>query len=189
MNNNNNILNVFEPVGQPIPDRQLMWAKWRDPFGQDMEEALWPGAIGDFKTDKALEKHKVQKGLVDTAESDPDFDEYDEDSWNEDEYDDENGVGPMAQYRNQKGIPFMVTPNGIIPITEHTRAGSMFDFWTAHCTFRLTKKDIQAIENTHGVETLDINTPYRWRVAVGKAFNSQEVKKWITINLNANPPK
>lgn len=168
--------NIFE---QPEPDRMIGWEKWRDPFGQDLEDQEWPGAVGDFDSDAALEKLKQQKVMI---EKKPDK------GWNEDGYDEpSHEVGPMAAYRAQKALPFMVTPFGIIPVTEHTRAGKVFNFWTAHTNFRATRNVIEIIENTHGVESFDLFTPYRWRIAIGKAFDSAQVKDWVMKNLEAQP--
>jgi hypothetical protein len=77
----------------------------------------------------------------------------------------------------------MATPMGIIPVTENTASGKIFNFWTGHTNFNITKKITSLIEETEGVETLDIFTRYRFRIAVGKAFDDSSVMRKINDNI------
>ena len=172
-------------INVPKPDkgRSITWQKWFDPLGGDFEEAEWPGALGTIKEDKLKEKlEKLEEEIID-------MDDDDEEGWSED-----NTLNPgellllnkqQDQQNSLKQVSGIVTPMGIIPVTEHTRAGSVFNFWTAHANFRMTKEIFKIIDDTDGVETFDVYTPYRWRVSIGKAFNSQEVKQKIAANLEA----
>jgi hypothetical protein len=74
---------------------------------------------------------------------------------------------------------FVVTPFGAIPYTEFTASGKIFNFWTGHTNFALTDRITNVIENTDGVETLDVFTKYRFRISVGKAFNDSTVMRNI----------
>ncbi len=106
----------------------------------------------------------------------PDIDEeiYDEDH-------DDN----MIEYKKTKKIRSQViaTPFGIIPINENTASGEIFNFWTGHTNFALTRKISNIIEDTSGVETLNTFTKYRFRIGIGKAFNDSEVMRSINNNV------
>jgi len=69
----------------------------------------------------------------------------------------------------------IITPMGLIPYTENTASSKIFNFWVGHTNFNLTKKVIDIIENSDGVETLDIFTRYRFRMAIGKVFEDAKV--------------
>ncbi len=107
------------------------------------------------------------------------------------EYDD--GVSDEAKdqllHDNDSHLQMIITPMGIVPITENTNPFKIFNLWTVHLNFRLTASVAQTIEDTDGIETLDIFTPYRCRIGIAKAFISSEVKQNMTKRLNAEPLK
>ena len=35
--------------------RQIAWEKWRDPYGSDIMDHEWPGALGTFKSDHIVQ--------------------------------------------------------------------------------------------------------------------------------------
>lgn len=84
-----------------------------------------------------------------------------------------------------KGIRVIATPMGIIPYNEYTASGKIFNFWIGHTNFSITEKVADIIEQSDGVETLDIFTRYRFRIAIGKIFEDSEVKKKICDNVYA----
>jgi hypothetical protein len=71
---------------------------------------------------------------------------------------------------------------GIIPYSENTASNKIFNFWTGHTNFNLSAKICDIIENTEGVETLDIFTRYRFRVSIGKAFIDSDIMRNINHN-------
>lgn len=75
------------------------------------------------------------------------------------------------------------TPLGIIPFNEITSSSEIFNFWTGHTNFALTKKISVLIEDTPGVETLNIFTKYRFRISIGKAFSDSAVMREINKNV------
>lgn len=75
------------------------------------------------------------------------------------------------------------TPLGIIPFNEITPSNEIFNFWTGHSNFAIIKPVAQIIENTPGVETLNIFTKYRFRIGVGKAFDDSTVMRQINQNV------
>lgn len=164
--------------------RQIAWEKWVDPYGENLDDVEWPGAFGTFETDDMIEKmERMEAGEIDE-------DDEDEEEWNEDEYDQLDGKPlPRVQRRPRKPMKILATPVGLVPMTEWTTPSKIFNFWVAHANFRMTQKVQDILDTTDGVETLDIYTPYRWRVGIGKAFNSQVVKQRIMQNLSAQPLK
>jgi hypothetical protein len=140
-------------------DKTIIWEKWKDPLGYDDENI----------TDK-LENY-----------DDPVFYEEDivEDNDYEDEEEDQEKKTKIERIREK----FILTPLGIMPLNENTASSKIFNFWTGHSNFPITKNIASIIEDTDGVETLDIFTKYRFRIAVGKAFNDSEVMRDINQNV------
>ena len=80
-------------------------------------------------------------------------------------------------------IPTIITPFGIMPLTEQSLASQHFKFWVGHSNFKLTDNVYHIVGDTPGVETLDILTPYRFRIAVGKMFVDRDVMSTVRTNL------
>ena len=77
----------------------------------------------------------------------------------------------------------IVTPFGILPLTEQTMASKHFKFWVGHSNFKLTKDFYTVIGQHPGIETLDILTPYRFRIAVGKMFTDRDVMSGVRNDM------
>ena len=72
-------------------------------------------------------------------------------------------------------IRSIITPFGVLPLTEQTKASNYFKLWVGHSNFKLTEDFYKIIGQTSGIEAVDILTPYRFRIAVGKMFIDREV--------------
>lgn len=120
-------------------DPIIIWEKWVDPFGQNMDSVEWPG-----------------------------YDQVDNDA--------------ESEKKNTK-IYAISTSMGIIPYNEHTDCTKIFNFWLGHTNFNITTNIVKKIENINGVETLDIFTRYRFRVAFGKAFNDRDIMSTISNTI------
>lgn len=96
------------------------------------------------------------------------------------EYSEEEAEQTNIRYNKINAI---ATNMGIIPYNEYTDCSKIFNFWVGHTNFDLTKKIVDIIEATEGVETLDIFTRYRFRVAFGKAFSDREVMANIVTKV------
>ena len=72
-------------------------------------------------------------------------------------------------------IRSILTPFGILPLTEQTKASNRFKLWVGHSNFKLTEDFYKIIGQQPGIEALDILTPYRFRIAVGKMFIDRDV--------------
>jgi hypothetical protein len=86
----------------------------------------------------------------------------------------DDGKNPLGKY-----VKVIATPMGIIPLNDNTASSKIFNFWTGHTNFDITKQILNTIEETSGVETLDIFTRYRFRISVGKVFEDSVVMREI----------
>lgn len=91
-----------------------------------------------------------------------------------DDNDQEDYIDNNSSIKNG-ALKAILTPMGLIPYTENTASSKIFNFWVGHTNFNLSKKVIDVIENSDGVETLDIFTRYRFRIAIGKVFEDAKV--------------
>lgn len=136
----------------------IVWQKWVDPFGKNPEDVEWPG----------YKDHDVS-------------DNFD----NDDEEEEPSIEKAMDQIQQIKSNPIQViaTPMGIIPYNEHTACSKIFNFWVGHTNFNITAKVAKIIEDSDGVEILDVFTRYRFRIAIGKLFEDKLVMKKINDNI------
>lgn len=98
----------------------------------------------------------------------------------------------MSHYTEEQ-IPYfkypiktVMTPFGLLPLTEKSLASKQFKFWVGHTNFPLYDSHIHAIGHCYGVETVDRITPYRFRIAVAKLCKDSEVKdgvRQLLINM------
>lgn len=96
----------------------------------------------------------------------------------------ENIMEDALEHRQPKRT--LYTPFGILPLTDYNDLSKVFNFWVGHTNFYLSKKVITLLARTPGVETLDPMTPYRFRISIGKAFVSSEVKIAIQNRLDCS---
>jgi hypothetical protein len=80
----------------------------------------------------------------------------------------------------------VIGPIGLVPLNEANLPSSLFNFWMGYTTFELTDDLEDAIERVDGVETLDVFTRYRFRVAVGRAHDDKNVR--AAIERTCEPP-
>lgn len=142
-------------------DRVIIWQKWIDPFGDD-------------------ELPEVLSSLLEDQEP-----EFYSDTEQEDKQD-SHGLSESTINHIKRNIKVISTPMGIIPVTENTASGKIFNFWVGHANFNITKKIADTIEETDGVETLDVFTRYRFRIGVGKAFQDSDVMRNINDKVYEN---
>lgn len=113
------------------------------------------------------------------------FDPFGEDEETHDYIDSHDSEYDESADFQPKAFKAISTPMGIIPYTENTASSKIFNFWVGHTNFNLTEAISMLIETTEGVETLDVFTRYRFRIAIGKIFDESEVKSNITQNIYA----
>lgn len=86
----------------------------------------------------------------------------------------------------EKPIKVIASPLGLIPYNEYTASSKIFNFWIGHTNFNISNIISTTIEDTEGVEILDIFTRYRFRIAIGKCFEDSEVMNTINTNVYQN---
>jgi hypothetical protein len=138
-------------------DNEILWEKWRDPFLGYDENDLDPD-------------HSSDQAIINAINQFPNHNN-----------DDEDGDEQISNqvHKDSNNIRVIATPMGIIPYNEFTASGKIFNFWTGHTNFKITEDVFNIMEETLGVEVLDVFTPYRFRIAVGKAFEATIVKQNI----------
>jgi hypothetical protein len=114
-------------------------------------------------------------------EDSSDFDPYVGD-YDNDEETNELDEEPKIQ-RQSQAIKAIATPMGIIPFNDNTASGKIFNFWMGHTNFDISKNVANIIEKIDGVETLDIFTRYRFRIAIGKAFDDSQIMRNINKKI------
>jgi len=90
----------------------------------------------------------------------------------DDDEDDDDFNGPVAS-----------TDYGIMSINEEICLSTRFNFWEGRTNFPLENYHKFLIDTTLGVETNDIRTPYRFRIAIGPLFNEGEVLRRVEKSL------
>lgn len=139
---------------------KIVWQKWIDPFGQDSEES----SSLDYENDNPNWSSIKSENQNDTEEL--------------------NSYNDEDQPIKKQAIKVIASPMGLIPYNEHTASGKIFNFWIGHTNFDITTNVSRIIENTDGVEALDIFTRYRFRIAIGKCFGPSETMVRIQDNIS-----
>lgn len=93
----------------------------------------------------------------------------------EEEYEQETNEEQTQPEFYTRPTKVIMTPMGIIPYTDNTASNKIFNFWVGHTNFDITPYIAAIIEQTKGIECLDIFTRYRFRIAVGKLFDAKTV--------------
>tara|TARA_R110000744_G_scaffold200354_1_gene319492 strand:- start:6904 stop:7350 length:447 start_codon:yes stop_codon:yes gene_type:complete len=79
------------------------------------------------------------------------------------------------QYDKVAHVRSVMTPFGIIPLTEQSLASNHFKLWVGHSNFKILESHINVIGAVSGVESIDVLTPYRFRISVAKLFIDRDV--------------
>ena len=127
------------------------------PTGYDVYWEKWVDAFEAEENEMAEEMYEGE-----------DFDEYEESLMEQE-----------IMKHSPSHIRTIITPFGVLPITEKTRASNYFKLWVGHSNFKLTEDFYKIIGDSAGVEALDILTPYRFRIAIGKMFVDRDVMKTV----------
>jgi hypothetical protein len=135
----------------------IIWEKWRDPYGLDDIRDIKDGLNGM------------------SAENNNYLDNEEEDQ------EDQEDVASIIPHKSS--LPVIATPMGLVPYTENTACTKIFNFWTGHTNFDITKDIAQKIELCGGVETLNVFTRYRFRISIGKAFDDAVTMKLINDTI------
>jgi hypothetical protein len=171
-------------MNQQDVTKTIIWEKWADPYGENLEELEWPGCFS--ATDYPISNILTQQSFKDFVNGELENDDLDG-AYNDTPIDD---LGEQPQHKHgppaflKRPIKLVMTQMGVIPMTEYSTPGKIFNFWTGHTNFSITPEIYKIIEETDGVETLDIFTRYRIKVGVGKAFHGGSVLRNINSNIS-----
>lgn len=89
----------------------------------------------------------------------------------DDDDDDYEGINNKAGRKR----PVLVGPEGALSFHEKTCVSRYYNFWVGHTDFKIMDCDAEAIEQVNGVESLNVPTRHRFRIAVGQNFDEQKV--------------
>lgn len=143
----------------------ILWKKWRDPLDTAFRRQMdyLHGDDDDFRRSRAeFLGEKFEEG---------EDEEYD---------DDEDDFGYRPPPRRRDIGPSIVGPMGIIPLHEHSLPCRLYDFWMGHTNFRLSRRHVSQIKSVNGVESLDVFTRHRFRMAVGLSFDNEQVRQSVS---------
>tara|TARA_R110002167_G_scaffold9835_4_gene45428 strand:+ start:5856 stop:6308 length:453 start_codon:yes stop_codon:yes gene_type:complete len=136
-------------------DFEVYWEKWVDVYQSEIDEI-----------DQALEQFEDLQDLEGL------------------EYDiDPETMEKLEAMSSMPSIKTIMTPFGMIPLTEQSLASNHFKFWVGHSNFKLLNSHRKIIGSVRGVEAMDILTPYRFRIAVAKLFVDREVMLEVRKSL------
>lgn len=149
---------------KPQHKNLIIWEKWKDPYGENIDDVEWPGY--DLPKDEVKE-------YTDGYESDI------------------LELDPIHASTNgeEKQLKNILTPMGMVPLTEYTRPSKIFNFWVGHTNFSITKTIYKCVEKTDGVETLDIFTRYRMKIGIGMCFKPRDVMYKINTTIQQHLDK
>lgn len=148
---------------QPEHEPSIIWQKWFDPFGLDDNFEIDNEAFEEFGN--FYSENNDPEGIDNSTQ---------------------NLLEEHLENNKFKGkVKVIATPMGIIPLNDNTASNKIFNFWLGHTNFDITHNIGRVIEQTNGVETLDIFTRYRFRVAIGKAFDDSIVMRQINNRVYA----
>ena len=126
---------------------EVYWEKWVDPYVEQIES---------FKLDIEDKSHGAEE------ESGFGLESYDPHPESED----------LDEF---KTIPTIFTPFGLMPLSDETLVSKSFKFWVGHTNFKITRHFRNLISSVEGVESLDVFSPYRFKISVGRLFRDRNV--------------
>lgn len=139
-------------------DYDIGWEKWVDAYDQELEGKTDMDELEELTPDE-LEELGIDPELFEQEK-----------------------MSPM--------IKSIMTPYGLMPLTEQSLASRHFKFWVGHTNFKLGDGVNTSVEDfseilgdVSGVESIDIMTPYRFRISIGKMFKDREVMDNIKKSL------
>jgi len=91
---------------------------------------------------------------------------------------DEHAQEQVPQF--YQNIRTMFTPFGLLPIVNSSLVSNNFKFWVGHCNFKLYEVYLPILKEIDGVESVEVLTPYRFRISIGKMFKDSDVMNKIT---------
>lgn len=101
----------------------------------------------------------------------------------EDEDDEDDEMGEEARFLEIEPL-ILRTPLGNYAPYEPLNPSRMFNCWTMHTNFDITKECIAKIEKVPGIEVIKVMTRYRVFFGFAKLFDFSEIRKNIINSLD-----
>lgn len=123
--------------------------------------------IANYKNDNKLmwEKFKLPTiGSIDIDDDDEDDEEDREDS---------------NIFKEKEFIPTAMFASSQNPFSQL----KTYNLWIVHVNFKLTKKIVILTNKILGVESIEVVSPYRMILSIGKAFDEQEVRMRVNTRI------
>lgn len=96
----------------------------------------------------------------------------------------EEKVGRDRHKRNEKEHKVIITEHGIIPIMNPKALAEVMNFWVGHTDFSICFGVCEVITETPGVESYEVMSPYRMRIAIAKVFKANKVMSNISKRVS-----
>jgi hypothetical protein len=155
-------------------------------FSSGVMKISWEASTGDFVVDFDISDAEDESSHTyesDIETIDISHQKLDEDEVSEFGIDFENFSEEDPIEIPMQTIQTIFTPFGVMPLTEQSLASSYFKFWVGHTNFKITTSFHKIISDIDGVETLDIFSPYRFRISVAKLFRDRDVMSNIRKSM------
>jgi len=85
----------------------------------------------------------------------------------------------------QNNLPFKVMGYEHPNITNQVYISKQFNFWIGHTKLKISSILSDRFDNVPGVESLEIYSPYRFRISVAKQYDSAEVMSEMSNIVHA----
>ncbi len=76
----------------------------------------------------------------------------------------------------KKNFPYLMGPQGVLPLLNSNIASKNFNFWIVHTNFRLDVEVKNLVQSVEGVESFEQISPYRWRISFGRLFDEEKIQ-------------
>jgi hypothetical protein len=147
----------------------IIWEKWRDPFRPLLKRGKLAKQFRQEEDSHDPEFHKARNSFSEDSDERP---------------------NPYYEgnIRGETGL-VLYGPQGIVPLHESNIPSKLYNFWMGHTNFRISRRIANIIKRVDGVEGLDVFSPYRFRLAIGRHFEQKTVMKAIDESVKDRPKK
>jgi hypothetical protein len=118
------------------------------------------------------------------------YNPWDNDYTNYEEDDEEQEDKPYKDsfeehaHKKQTGQKVLVSPMGAVTLMTPRAIEELMNFWIGQTNFKLNNPICRIIGETDGVESFEVISPYRMRVAVATLYQPGQTMNLISQNVN-----
>jgi len=99
----------------------------------------------------------------------------------DDEFEGEPLDGPHPVGKKHR---VLISDHGVIPLVGPRALMDIMNFWQGHTSFNISYPICEIVSETLGVESFEVMSPLRMRIAVGKLFKPSEVFSSISKQVD-----